>query len=203
MTQNARIQLRKDTAANWSDNNPTLTDWEAWMITDSWTLKVWDWNTAFNDLPIVLCSKDDQTINWNLNLTWDWNWIVFPDGTKQTTAWSGGGWIETVMIPWDQSAWTYYFELDADSDMHIWNVVIALQVPNTGSDFVVKCYKNWDDLDKDIVIKDGGWDEVNGRYKASRDIDEDLSADDVFELEISQVWSDQPGSDFSSLINIT
>lgn len=175
--------LKADVVANSSNQQVQIDKW--W--TAVWTRK----EVNFIEWDNITLDISDDSDNDKVDIT-----------ISSTASW-WGGWIETVMIAWDQSAWTYYFELDADSDRHIWNVVIALQVANTGADFIVKCYKNWSDLSKDITIADGGLTETNGRYKASLDVNEDLVADDVFELEIYQVGSNNPWSDFSSLINIT
>lgn len=46
----ARIQLRRDTAANWTSSNPTLTAGEVGVETDTLTLKVGDGSTAWTGL---------------------------------------------------------------------------------------------------------------------------------------------------------
>jgi len=122
--------------------------------------------------------------------------------TIDSTASGGGWWIETVKIAGEQIAWTKFFEYNADWDKTVWNVKISLEVANSWADFIVKAYKNWTDLTKDITIADGGWTAVNGRYKASLDLAETLVADDVFELKINQVGSSVSGSEFVALINI-
>lgn len=45
------IQLRRDTAANWSSNNPVLAQGEAGYDTTNKLLKIGDGSTAWNDLP--------------------------------------------------------------------------------------------------------------------------------------------------------
>ena len=45
-----RIQLRRDTAANWSTNNPTPSAGEPCFETDTGKLKIGDGSTAYNDL---------------------------------------------------------------------------------------------------------------------------------------------------------
>ena len=190
-------KLAKDSL---DSKEPTITKSTAFnkdFWTAAWT--VLEWNT---NVWIVWTKEVDET-----NLA-DWNAIQYDSASGQYKSvpfptWWASGWIETVKIAWEQVAWTYYFEYDADSDKTVGNVVIALEVANTGADFIVKCYKNWTDLSKDITIADWWWTAVNWRYKASLDVNEDLSADDVFELKIHQVWSDTAGSEFSSLINIT
>ena len=184
-------------ALDWKE--PTITKNTAFnkdFWTAAWT--VLEWNT---NVWIVWTKEVDET-----NLA-DWNAIQYDSASGQYKsvpfpAW-WGGWIETVKISWEQIAWTYYFEYDADSNKTVGNVVIALEVANTGASFIVKCYKNWTDLSKDITIADWWWTAVNGRYKANLDVNESLVADDVFELEIYQVGSNVAGSDFTSLINIS
>lgn len=46
-----KIQLRRDTAANWSTNNPTPASGEPCFETDTGKLKIGDGTTAYNDLP--------------------------------------------------------------------------------------------------------------------------------------------------------
>lgn len=46
-----KIQLRRDTAANWSDNNPTPSAGEPCFETDTGKLKIGDGITAYNSLP--------------------------------------------------------------------------------------------------------------------------------------------------------
>jgi uncharacterized repeat protein (TIGR02059 family) len=47
----ARIQLRRDTAANWASNNPVLAQGEPSLETDTGIEKIGDGVTAYNDLP--------------------------------------------------------------------------------------------------------------------------------------------------------
>lgn len=46
-----KIQLRRDTAANWTTNNPTPASGEPCFETDTGKLKIGDGTTAYNDLP--------------------------------------------------------------------------------------------------------------------------------------------------------
>lgn len=48
-----KIQLRRDTAANWSSNNPTLSQGEAGFAYDTNTLKIGDGINAWNALAAV------------------------------------------------------------------------------------------------------------------------------------------------------
>ena len=111
--------------------------------------------------------------------------------------------LETVQIAWEQVEGTKFFEYNADGDKTVGNVKISLEVANEWADFIVKAYKNWTDLSKDVTITDGGWTAVNNRYIASLAMNETLADWDVFELKINQVWSDVAGSDFLALINIS
>ena len=46
-----QIQLRRDTDANWTSNNPTLAEGEAGYATDTYEFKVGDGSTPWNSLP--------------------------------------------------------------------------------------------------------------------------------------------------------
>ena len=48
-----KIQLRRDTAANWASNNPTLSEGEIGYDTTNKTLKVGDGTTAWDTLPDI------------------------------------------------------------------------------------------------------------------------------------------------------
>ena len=45
------IQMRRDTASNWKDANPTLADGEQGFETDTMRFKMGDGTTPWNDLP--------------------------------------------------------------------------------------------------------------------------------------------------------
>jgi hypothetical protein len=47
----ARMQQRRDTAANWTSTNPTLAAGEMGIETDTYKLKVGDGSTAWTSLP--------------------------------------------------------------------------------------------------------------------------------------------------------
>ena len=211
---------------SWDETTATIKTklWTASTSTD-WYLTSTDWNTFNNKEPAITkntwFNKNLWTTAWTVS-EWNhthsiyeaslWNPSTDWDILSSTVAWVRtwitpaswwGWWIETVKISWQQVAWTYFFEYIADWAKTVWNIVIALQVANTWAAFTVKCYKNWVDLAKDIIIADWWWTAVNGRYKASLDIAEALVADDVFELEINTVWSTVSWSEFSALINIS
>ncbi len=200
MTINAKIEIRYDTLDNWNNTNPVLAKWEIWAISDNWTFKVWDWQTAFKDLPISLSSSWDQSINWNLTISGTDNWILFPDWTKQKSA-SAGWWIDTVIIAWDQVQWTMIYEFDADKDSTVWNVSVSLQTPPSWQDFIVTWYNNWTSVWTTTIATNAT--ATNWRYKTVTTLNTALVADDVFTWKITQTWSDQPGSDLAALINIS
>lgn len=51
MTAIVRIQIRRDTAANWTSTNPTLASGERGLETDTRREKIGDGTTAWNSLP--------------------------------------------------------------------------------------------------------------------------------------------------------
>lgn len=48
-----RIQLRRDVAADWTSNNPTLADGELGYESDTGKLKIGDGATAWTSLPYL------------------------------------------------------------------------------------------------------------------------------------------------------
>lgn len=89
-----KIQLRRDTAANWSTNNPTPSAGEPCFETDTGKLKIGDGITAYNSLPYQGGTSDTavttdtaQTISGKKTFTNDivlnqWNLNVSP--TRET-----------------------------------------------------------------------------------------------------------------------
>lgn len=85
-----KIQLRRDTAANWSTNNPTPSAGEPCFETDTGKLKIGDGITAYNSLPYqggtsdtAVTTDTDQTISGKKTFTNDivisqWNNKVSP-----------------------------------------------------------------------------------------------------------------------------
>lgn len=77
----ARIQLRRDTAENWSTNNPTPLAGEPCFETDTGKLKIGDGSTAYNDLAYqggggssdvpenMMTTDTDQTITGNKTIS--------------------------------------------------------------------------------------------------------------------------------------
>lgn len=85
-----KIQLRRDTAANWSTNNPTPSAGEPCFETDTGKLKIGDGTTAYNSLPYqggtsdnVVTTDTAQTISGEKTFSNDiiieqWNMNVSP-----------------------------------------------------------------------------------------------------------------------------
>lgn len=85
-----KIQLRRDTAANWSTNNPTPSAGEPCFETDTGKLKIGDGITAYNSLPYqggtsdtVVTTDTAQTISGKKTFTNDividqWNSNISP-----------------------------------------------------------------------------------------------------------------------------
>jgi hypothetical protein len=62
MARNALIQLRRDTAANWTSANPTLAAGEMGLETNTGKFKIGDGSTAWAVLEYFTTVVDDQTI---------------------------------------------------------------------------------------------------------------------------------------------
>ena len=62
MARNALIQLRRDTAANWTSTNPTLAAGEMGFETDTGKLKIGTGSTAWTVLEYFTTVVDDQLI---------------------------------------------------------------------------------------------------------------------------------------------
>lgn len=83
-----KMQQRRDTAANWSSNNPTLSAGELGWESDTGKLKVGDGATAYNSLVSALATV--QTASYTPALT---NMAIGTGGTPINTAiytWIGG-----------------------------------------------------------------------------------------------------------------
>jgi len=61
-TFSKRIQLRRDTATNWSTSNPVLLEGELGIELDSTRnrIKIGDGVTAWNDLPYFLDAREEE-----------------------------------------------------------------------------------------------------------------------------------------------
>lgn len=85
-----QIQIRRDTANNWSNNNPVLANWEIWLETDTDKIKIWNWTNNWSwlsyfwwvwwniswtisnqtDLQNALDNKQDILTEWEF-VDWD------------------------------------------------------------------------------------------------------------------------------------
>ena len=103
-----KIQIRRDTANNWTNTNPVLSQWEQGFETDTNKLKIWDWQTAWNDLSYFWWSWW-----WDMyKSTYDTDndWIV--DNSKQvdgkdvsTTLWTDDTTVPTSKAVNDALSW--------------------------------------------------------------------------------------------------
>lgn len=62
MARNALIQVRRDTAANWTSVNPTLAAGEMGFETDTGKFKIGTGSTAWTNLEYFTTVVDDQFI---------------------------------------------------------------------------------------------------------------------------------------------
>jgi hypothetical protein len=62
MPRNDLIQVRRDTAAEWTDKNPTLASGEMGFETDTGKLKIGNGSTAWSVLEYFTTVVDDQII---------------------------------------------------------------------------------------------------------------------------------------------
>lgn len=106
------IKLRRDTAANWTSNNPVLATGEPGLETDTKKLKFGDGSTAWNSLnyatnggtasgsPAQL-SQNLSVNGYNITSSSNGNIIIVPDGTGniQLTPASGHVTISAVNFP--------------------------------------------------------------------------------------------------------
>ena len=92
---NTVIQLRNDTATNWTSANPTLALGEMGLETNTQMVKFGDGTTAWNSLPYFSIIKNNTAANWTsanpilvigeMGLETDTQMVKFGDGT---TAWN-------------------------------------------------------------------------------------------------------------------
>lgn len=59
-----KIQHRRDTATNWSTNNPTLAAGEIGYDTTNKKIKIGDGSTAWNSLPYVGSGTQVRIVRW-------------------------------------------------------------------------------------------------------------------------------------------
>lgn len=60
-----QIQLRRDTSANWTSNNPILAEGELGVVTDTYNYKIGDGATAWNSLPYYQLSPALTALTFN------------------------------------------------------------------------------------------------------------------------------------------
>jgi hypothetical protein len=73
-----KIQVRRDTTANWTSSNPTLSQGEIGYELNTGKIKIGTGTTAWNSLSYLTIATSSVT-----------GTLTFPDATVQTTAWLG------------------------------------------------------------------------------------------------------------------
>ena len=73
-----KIQVRRDTTANWTSSNPTLSQGEIGYELNTGKIKIGTGSTAWNSLDYLTIATSSVT-----------GTLTFPDTTVQTTAWPG------------------------------------------------------------------------------------------------------------------
>ena len=73
-----KIQVRRDTTANWTSSNPTLSQGEIGYELNTGKIKIGTGNTAWNSLSYLTIATSSVT-----------GTLTFPDNSVQTTAWLG------------------------------------------------------------------------------------------------------------------
>jgi hypothetical protein len=73
-----KIQVRRDTTANWTSSNPTLSQGEIGYELNTGKIKIGTGTTAWNSLDYLTIATSSVT-----------GTLTFPDATVQTTAWLG------------------------------------------------------------------------------------------------------------------
>jgi hypothetical protein len=108
-----KIQVRRDTAANWTANNPTLSDGEIGFETDTGKFKIGKSNTAWISLQYAQVAGDDG-LSYDIYPTVDSNGLVPPSNSGITmnntsigatysiygadTLFKAGDWIKAVYV---------------------------------------------------------------------------------------------------------
>jgi len=111
-----KIQIRRDTANNWLNTNTVLAQWEQGFETDTGKLKIWDWQTDWNDLSYFWYRKanldwgnsftGNQIIDWYVWISWPWGlWVGNPGAVWWViNIWEAGVWgYRSAYISQDQS----------------------------------------------------------------------------------------------------
>ena len=91
LIDNATIKIRRDTAGNWSSNNPTPLQGEWCLETDTGNVKIGDGSTAWNDLGYYIPAK--LAIPYDLTSANKTHTLPPITGAPQTESvyWTGGG----------------------------------------------------------------------------------------------------------------
>ena len=65
-----KIQFRRDTASNWSSNNPVLSEGEIGLDLTNGTFKIGNGTTAWNSLSVAYISQSQLTTILNTITEW-------------------------------------------------------------------------------------------------------------------------------------
>jgi len=120
-----RVLLRRDTAVNWTINNPTLLQWELWIEFDTKKLKIWNWINTWTTLGYLQADLDINDPNliekiedliWTKIIAWTNTSIVYDDTT----------WNTTINAIWDMAkvdnlSWLANYTT-ARTNLWLWNV---------------------------------------------------------------------------------
>jgi hypothetical protein len=110
----AQIQIRRDTAANWTSTNPTLAQGEMGLETDTNKLKFGDGSTAWNSLDYFAFPIPQITVLESTDLPYT---IIEPAGTTKMVVQVKGNMLNDVSLiddiftltmdgdPYDTVAW--------------------------------------------------------------------------------------------------
>ena len=200
-----KIQIRRDTANNWINTNPVLSQWEQGFETDTGKLKIWDWQTAWNDLSYfwwnMRKSTYDTNNNWVVDDAEKLNWqqpSYYLDRTNHT--WTQDiSTINNLQDNLDSKAnlsWGNSFSWDQTID---WNLYTTEQssAPWTPASWQWVIYEENDWI---IYFKNDDWTEYNltdtwwDMYKSTYDTDNDWIVDNSKQVDGKDVsttlWTD-------------
>jgi len=165
--------MKSELNINWllQINNTSIdvNDWKIWSwLFWPWLNIVWIntdltirkikifWQTDFTDNVWIMTATPTQALDvaWNIQVSWAWNWILFPDWTKQTTAlwW---GWTGLTLydgsISWPQVIWDV-FEVPTAWAWTINAFKISLWTLPVWADFIVTLTKNWTTISTATIL---------------------------------------------------
>lgn len=128
-----RIQLRHDTAANWTSVNPILAEGEVGIETDTRKQKFGDGTTAWNNLAYSV-----NTIN---NEAFDGQWENFAQNIIPTAVNVNGSTDlpYTVTVPNDGHVYEYIINADGNTDSTSGHFFVALVKSNVISNYIYIC----------------------------------------------------------------